>query len=95
MITLGLALTACFCALAASYFWYRSASVPLMPSWAAGDRPDPMNEPVIKTLSQDGWIAGTAQAIYDSAYWNRRAAIWSAAAVLLTAFSSVGGALHL
>lgn len=52
-----------------------------------------MNEPISRTLSQDGWIAGALEAITESARWNRRAALWSAAAVAFTALSGLMAAL--
>lgn len=91
-MTLALALLSCICGAVAAYYWYRSAIVDPVPTWARA-RPDPLNEPIIKTLSQDGWIAGLLEAVAEGARWNKRAAIWSAIAVMLTAFSSVSSAL--
>jgi hypothetical protein len=65
-----------------------------LPTWA-GDSPNPLNEPVVKTLAQDGWIAGTVKSLVESAKWNRKGALWSAAAVLLTGLSSIAGAFSL
>ena len=93
-ISLVLALLSCVCGLGAAFFWYRSSQIPVMPTWMTGDRPDPLNEPVIKSLSQDGWIAGTVQAVQESARWNKLGAGWSAAAVLLTALSSLTASLE-
>jgi hypothetical protein len=92
-MTLILALVSCACGAVAAYYWYRSAMVETMPTWATGDKPDPLNEPVIKTLSQDGWIAGMVKSVSENAYWNKRAALWSAGAVIFTALSSVSSAL--
>ena len=92
MISLGLALLGCGCGALAAYYWYRSATVSVMPTWA-GEGPNPMMEPVIKTLSQDGWISGTVKSITDAAHWNKRGAAWSAVAVVLSGLSSLAGAL--
>ena len=91
-MTLALALLSCLSGALAAYFWYRSAIVDPVPTWARSN-PDPLNEPVIKTLSQDGWIAGLIAAVAEGAKWNKRAAIWSAIAVMLTALSSASSAL--
>ena len=91
-MTLTLALLSCICAALAAYYWFRSATVDAVPTWARAN-PDTLNEPVIKTLSQDGWIAGLIAAVADGARWNKRATIWSAIAVMLTAMSSVSSAL--
>lgn len=90
-MSLALALLSCICGGFAAYYWYRSASVEVMPTWA-GEKPDPLNEPVIKTLSQDGWIAGAVASITASAKWNKLAALWSAGAVVFTALSSAAAA---
>jgi len=92
-MALLLALLSCGCGALAARYWYRSAMVEPMPTWASGDRLGPLNEPGIEALSQNGWIAGTVQAVSDSARWNKRAALWSAAAVVLTALSSLASAL--
>lgn len=64
-----------------------------MPPWEGGYKPNPPSEPVIKTLSQDGWIAAAVRAVSESSYWNRRGAIWSGIAVALTGLSTVASAI--
>lgn len=92
-MSLALAILSCLCGALAAYYWYRSAMIQPMPTWADGENPIPLDEPVIKTLSQNGWIAGTVKAVMDGAYWNKRAALWSATSVLLSALSSLTAAL--
>lgn len=91
-LSLILALGSAIAGLIAAYLWWKSAQASPMPTWATGDRPNPMNEPINKTLSQDGWIAGAVQSIVDSSKWNKRAAIATAIAVVLGAASSVAAA---
>ena len=93
--SLGLAIASCAAGFVASYFWYRSATVETVPTWAKGDGFDSLHEPAIKSQAQDGWIAGGMKAAMESSAWNRKAAIWSAVAVLLTGVASVMGALRL
>jgi hypothetical protein len=95
IIAFTLALVASVAGFVASYFWYRSATVQAAPTWAKGDGYDSLREPVIRSLAQDGWIAGTLMAMSEGAAWNRKAAIWSAIAVLLTGLASVASALGL
>lgn len=92
-MSLLLALAACLCAGIAAYCWYKSAKVEVMPTWVDGNGPNPLSEPIIKTLSQEGWIAGTVRSVTESAKWNKRGALWSAGAVALTALSSLASAM--
>lgn len=93
MIGFALAIAAGLCGLVAAWLWYRSGRVEAVPAWSRGDRPDPMNEPVVRTLAQDGYIAGTLAALAESAEWNRRAALWTALSVLLTVASALAARL--
>lgn len=89
VVSLILSLLSAVAGLVAAWLWWKSSQASPMPTWATGDRPDPMNEPVIKTLAQDGWIAGAVQSIVESSKWNKRAAIATAIAILLGAAASV------
>ena len=52
-----------------------------------------MTEPGETELSQAGWIGGLMNSVVDSARLNKRAAAWTAVAVLFGAVSSILGVL--
>lgn len=84
-----LALLSCAFGVLAAYYWYRSAAVAVMPTWAKVGR----MEPVIRSHAQDGWIVGAVTAIHDAGRWSKWGAIWSAITVLLSALSSLASAM--
>ena len=93
-LSLILALLSCVCGAAGACYWYRSAMVEAIPTWAdASDNPDFTNVPMIDLLGRDGWISRAIKALTESSRLNKWAALWSAAAVILTALSSVSSAL--
>ena len=92
--SLILALTGALCGSIGAYYWYRSAMVEAIPTWAdASDNPDFTNVPMIDLLGRDGWISRAIKALTESSRLNKWAALWSAAAVILTALSSVSSAI--
>jgi hypothetical protein len=78
--------------LIAAYWWYRSAQIVAVPSWAVGE-PGVFSgvEPGDSQLSDSGWIAGLLVASQKSADLNRRAALWTASSVLAGAIANFAG----
>lgn len=70
--------------LAAARDWYEASQICPVPAW--GDR-----EPVDPHLSQMGWIVGMLNAASESGRLNRRAALLTAVAVVLSTGSGVAG----
>jgi len=61
--------------LKAAWLWHKASEDFVVPCW--GD-----NEPGDAQASMDGWIASTLAAFQQSAKLNRKAAVWTAAAVV-------------
>ncbi|MGC2222028.1 MAG: hypothetical protein WA624_06505 [Methylocella sp.] len=78
--------------LIAAYWWYQSAQIVPVPSWAAGE-PGVFSgvEPGDSQLSDSGWIAALLVAAQKSADLNRRAALWTAFSVLAGAIAGFAG----
>lgn len=86
-IGIGLAILAGITGIVAAAYWYRSSKVPTDPIWPGG--PLGLVEPGEREESQDGWIAGMLQASQRAADLNAKAALWTAASVLLAAAASI------
>lgn len=84
VVALSLAFAGFVVGLLAAGYWLLASRVDAIPVW--GDR-----EPVDPVMSQAGWIAGLLQASSESARLNRRAAVLTAVAVVLTTGSGVAG----
>lgn len=76
-VILSLALAGFVVGIFAAGYRFRASRIDAIPVW--GDR-----EPVDPVMSQAGWIAGLLQASSESARLNRRAAVLTAIAVVLT-----------
>jgi hypothetical protein len=85
-----LATAALVVGLRAAQYWLRASKVEIVPVWPDGAYG--LVEPGETEASQDGWIAGTIGAVAASSELNKSAARWTAAAVILSAVSSVFGA---
>jgi hypothetical protein len=84
LLTILLALSGFLIGLRASFDWFRASQIDAIPVW--GDR-----EPVDPTQSQAGWIAGILTAASESGRLNRRAALFTGVAVMLTTASGLTG----
>ncbi|WP_217916496.1 MULTISPECIES: hypothetical protein [unclassified Duganella] len=84
LLTVALALSGFVVGLLASLDWFRASQIDVEPVW--GDR-----EPVDQVLSQAGWIAGILTAASESGRLNRRAALLTGVAVILTTGSGLTG----
>ncbi|MDN7932041.1 hypothetical protein QZM52_12195 [Burkholderia metallica] len=71
----------------AARLWYLSSKLHVKPTWEkyAGF------EPGVSSASTSGWIAGIIDANRESAELNRRAALWTATSVGLSAVVTVIG----
>lgn len=69
----------------AAWLWWKSASSGAQPSWTV--------EPADPSVSASGWMGGLLSATQESAALNRRAALWTAISVALTALASCIGAV--
>jgi hypothetical protein len=68
-----------------AWLWRKSASSGVRPSWTV--------EPADPSASASGWVGGLLSATQESAAPNRRAALWTAISVALTALASCIGAV--
>lgn len=84
---IALAICACVTGVVAAIYWYRSSKVPIDPIWPGG--PFGLVEPGEREASQDGWIGGMLQASARAAELNAKAALWTAASVLLAGVASI------
>jgi hypothetical protein len=81
--------------LIAAYWWYQSAQIVPVPSWAVsgGGETGVFGgvEPGDSQLSDSGWIASLLVAAQKSADLNKRAALWTASSVLAGAIANFAG----
>jgi hypothetical protein len=70
-----------------AWYWYRSSQVVAVPSWDEHGQAEPTD----KLQSQMGWLAALVKASGEAAYFNRWAAIWTAAAVILGTVATIAG----
>jgi hypothetical protein len=77
----------------AAWHWYRSSKVSIDPGWGYPGRPGPP-QPGDPEMQQMAWTAATIDAFSQAAELNRKASLWTAAAVLINgivaAVSSLG-----
>ena len=93
-----LAIAALGSGLLAAYYWFKASNIETDPGWRSGppqSAADPFKpiEPVDPSRSQEGWTMAIMNANRASSALNQKAAIWTATAVVLSALSSVFGAL--
>ena len=79
-ISIVLGVVGFFFGLIAAYYWYKSSTIDVIPAWRT--------EPADTLQSEIGWNAATMNAITESARLNKRASLWTAGSVVLTAASS-------
>jgi hypothetical protein len=72
-----------------AWYWYRSSQVIAVPAWAELGQAEPADS----LQSQMGWLTALLKASGEAAYFNRWAAIWTAAAVVLGTIAMIAGAL--
>ena len=75
--------------LVAARYWYLSSQVPVVPAWAAHGGIEPGNN----EHSQSGWIVALMESARESGRLNKIASLWTAAAVVLGAATSIVGAV--
>jgi hypothetical protein len=93
IISIICAAAALIMGLRAAYYWWEASRIEPDPGWkTTADDPRPI-EPVDEQLKQMGWTIATLKAARESAALNKKAAIWTACAVVLGTISSVVGAL--
>lgn len=85
-IGLVLALCALVTGLTAAWYWYKASVVPNVPK---------VDRRFGGGMSEAGtpWLAGTVDAIKEASDFNAKAALWTAASVVLSALSSFVGYL--
>jgi hypothetical protein len=76
-----LAIAGGFSGLIAAYYWYKSSKIPVDPKWTC--------EPVDTEDKALGWTGATIDAFTKSAELNKKAALWTAISVLLSALSGL------
>jgi hypothetical protein len=86
-----LALASGACGAVSAWLWWRSATVQTVLLWHRADLGGSGFEPVIAEQAQAGWLVGTLQAAAEVARWNRRAALATAVAVLLSTAAALVG----
>lgn len=80
-------------AFVAAFYWFRASAVSVGPSWAVGDLPIGLSEPVDPNQASGGWIVGVVSALESSGKLNRRGALWSGIAALAAGLSILAGSL--
>jgi hypothetical protein len=84
LMTILLALSGFIVGVMASLDWFRASRIDAVPVWGTGEPVDPIQ-------SQAGWIAGILNAALESGRLNRRAALLTGIAVMLTTSSGFVG----
>lgn len=84
-----LAILAFIAGIRAAYLWYRASRVQIMPMCAN----DGHIEPVDPHQTQAEWIVALIETAAKSGDFNRRAAQWTAAAVVLSTAANLAGLL--
>jgi hypothetical protein len=87
-ISVAFALGALVTGLKAAFHWYKASEVAIDPGWTQ-ENPEPVDE----ELKQMCWNVAIIDAAQKSAALNKVAALWTAAAVVLGAVSSLIGSL--
>jgi hypothetical protein len=85
VVDILLAALALLAGLKAAWEWYRASKIQPKPNWRI--------EPVVPTLANMGWDAATLEAFEKAGVRNAKAALWTAASVVLSALSAIAGAL--
>jgi hypothetical protein len=78
------AIGAGICGLIAAYYWYNSSLIEYGPDWDF--------EPVVEEAKNMGQFAAIMKAAKKSSNLNKRAALWTAATVFLSAVSAIASA---
>ena len=68
--------------LVSAYCWHAARKVPVSPAWELEIRGD-INKNIM------GWVAGNMIALKRSGDLNKRAALWTAATILISAIASL------
>jgi hypothetical protein len=84
-VSIILALSALASGLMAAWKWYAASEIQPKPNWR--------EEPVYPVLSNMGWTSATLEAFEKAGQLNARAALWTAASVVLSALSAIAGAI--
>jgi hypothetical protein len=91
LISIALASLALLAGLIAAWYWYRSSQVDIDPGWYPANPTGP-SEPVDPEQRQMDWTAAKLKAFKEVAAWNKKAALWTAGSVGLSAASAIVGA---
>jgi hypothetical protein len=89
VLALTPALLAAGTGLLAALHWHRASKVQIIPMWEEQGR----MEPVTLAQGNSEWIIGLLKTGEKSSYLNKIAAQWTAVSVLLSALSSLAGAM--
>jgi hypothetical protein len=95
MASIVLALVGLTVGLKAAYYWWKASKIEIDPGWNSGSSGDmrPTEPADLEGMgSLVGWVTATMAAVTASSDLNRKAAIWTAAAVMLGGVSGVVGA---
>jgi hypothetical protein len=84
LFTMALAVAALGSGLIAARKWYAASKIQPKANWRT--------EPVAPVLSNMGWTSGTLEAFERAGQLNAKAALWTAASVVLSALSAIAGA---
>ena len=87
--SITLALIASATGIWSSWLWYRASRVQIMPMWQTEGRIEPLDP----TSAQAEWIVALLQTATKSGHLNRKAAVWTAATVLLSTIATLVGAV--
>jgi hypothetical protein len=87
VVSIILAIVAFAAGLRAAHLWYRARRVQIIPMWAQEGR----IEPVDPNRAQAEWIVAMLETATKSGDFNRRAAQWTAAVVVLSTAATLAG----
>jgi len=91
-LSIALAGLAGISGLIAAWRWYRSSQIPIDPGWQLPGTGG-LIEPTDEASQAIGWAMATINAFNEASGLNRKAALWTAASVLLSAASAIAGAI--
>ena len=86
--SIALALVASATGIRSAWLWHRASRVQVMPMWETDGRIEPLDP----TNAQAEWIVALLQTATKAGDLNRKAAVWTAATILLSTIASLVGA---
>ena len=89
LASIGLALSGLIAGIYAALLWHRASKVEIIPLWVELG----YIEPVMPGQANEQWTVAIIKAANESSALNRKAAIWTAVAILLSTLGGLVGSL--